>query len=468
MDQNLSNNNPAPANPAGSPPVAPPNPAANPSINNVVMPPSVEAASAAPAGNAPSSSGPKVPKKVIFAIAGVIVILVGTIVGVALVKQQQQLQERAAQVSPIDCPIPPAENRIIVKFNGEFIVSDNEESDAMLGPENVSVPAGTYDITLVSYEKDHPTVPTQPNESWYLKLNNANGSTFAQTNAIGDMPDDQSIMQQVVNQDFVVAEDISSVTAYHAAFQDYTSPNSINPVCAVFESLSIATPTPTPSEQPTPTPSAEPGKASVGDFVWIDTDGDGVQDSGETGLSGAVVKLYSGNTEIDSTTTNSSGFYSFVNLDPGSYTIEFVLPSGYTRSPANQGGNDQKDSDANATTGKTGTITLAAGEEDLTWDAGFVPTGTGGNSPTPSATPTATPTTNPTATPTVTPTATPTDPPTGGNPTPTPKTPSPTPAGSSAASATPIGLPNAGTTFPTVLGIGFGVILLLGALVLAL
>ena len=78
--------------------------------------------------------------------------------------------------------------------------------------------------------------------------------------------------------------------------------------------------------------------------------------------------------------------------------------------------------------------------------------------PTPTATPTATPTGSPTATPTGSPTATPTATPTG-----TPEaTSTPTPMGTQAA------LPDAGTSLPTVFGIGLGFLLLIGALLLAL
>ena len=45
--------------------------------------------------------------------------------------------------------------------------------------------------------------------------------------------------------------------------------------------------------------------ASVGDFVWLDLDADGVQDTGEPGIDGVTVNLYAsgGSTPIDSTTT---------------------------------------------------------------------------------------------------------------------------------------------------------------------
>ena len=34
------------------------------------------------------------------------------------------------------------------------------------------------------------------------------------------------------------------------------------------------------------------GKSTIGDFVWHDTDADGVYDAGELGIDGVIVNLY--------------------------------------------------------------------------------------------------------------------------------------------------------------------------------
>jgi len=115
--------------------------------------------------------------------------------------------------------------------------------------------------------------------------------------------------------------------------------------------------------------------ASLGDYVWEDTNADGIQDSGESGIQGVTVELYNGtdcaSPAVMTTTTNSSGVYNFTDLTPGTYSIKFVKPAGYTFSPANQGSDDAVDSDANASTGCTGGITLTAGQNDMTWDTGM-------------------------------------------------------------------------------------------------
>jgi len=117
---------------------------------------------------------------------------------------------------------------------------------------------------------------------------------------------------------------------------------------------------------------ALPGKASIGDLVWKDLDGDGLQDTGEPGFQGVTVELYtSTHTLGGTTTTDVSGSYSFTNLDLGNYYLKFYAPSGYVFSPQDQGTDDAKDSDANPSTGQTAVTTLTSGETDNTWDAGM-------------------------------------------------------------------------------------------------
>ncbi|MGE5430073.1 MAG: SdrD B-like domain-containing protein [Syntrophomonadaceae bacterium] len=120
-----------------------------------------------------------------------------------------------------------------------------------------------------------------------------------------------------------------------------------------------------------------PAPASIGDFVWNDVNHNGIQDQGEAGIPGVTVYLYAcnGNTVLQTTTTDASGFYHFTNLAPGGYYVQFVLPTGYTYSPMNAGTNDALDSDADPNNlGKTGCYTLAPGENNTTVDAGMYPT----------------------------------------------------------------------------------------------
>ncbi|MBL8474054.1 MAG: carboxypeptidase regulatory-like domain-containing protein, partial [Rhodocyclaceae bacterium] len=113
-------------------------------------------------------------------------------------------------------------------------------------------------------------------------------------------------------------------------------------------------------------------KASIGDRVWLDANGNGIQDAGETGLSGVTVKLLNGSGSVlATTTTNASGNYLFSGLNPGDYAIQVVPPAGLGIALKDQGGNDAADSDIDGVTGRTAVTTLSSGENDLTWDAGL-------------------------------------------------------------------------------------------------
>lgn len=115
-----------------------------------------------------------------------------------------------------------------------------------------------------------------------------------------------------------------------------------------------------------------PATASLGDFVWNDTDKDGVQDANEYGIAGVTVTLYDMNgNPVATTITDATGHYYFSDLTPGTYQVGFTSPIGYVFSPQDQGGNDAADSDVNPSTGMTGNVTLAAGENNLTLDAGL-------------------------------------------------------------------------------------------------
>jgi len=87
-------------------------------------------------------------------------------------------------------------------------------------------------------------------------------------------------------------------------------------------------------------------EVTIGDFVWNDLDGDGIQDPGEPGIEDVTVTLYTCDGQfVESTQTNSQGIYEFDNLTPGCYYFEVGQPEGFEIAPADQGGDDALDSD---------------------------------------------------------------------------------------------------------------------------
>ncbi len=121
----------------------------------------------------------------------------------------------------------------------------------------------------------------------------------------------------------------------------------------------------------------------IGDFVWNDLNGDGVQDAGEPGINGVTVALTQGSTTITTTTGNSPsgygytppgangpGYYQFVGLCNGSYTVSVnnnqPALSGFVPSPTGQG-TPATDSNSNPST----VVLPSDSSTDETIDFGF-------------------------------------------------------------------------------------------------
>ena len=124
------------------------------------------------------------------------------------------------------------------------------------------------------------------------------------------------------------------------------------------------------------------GLAAIGNYVWADSNNDGVQnESSSNGVNGVTINLYNNinpwailDTRVTANDFNGNpGYYLFDQLNAGDYFIEFVLPSSTTFSPlGSNGSSDPQDSDANTTNGRTEVFSLAANVYDDTWDAGLI------------------------------------------------------------------------------------------------
>ncbi|MBY0589390.1 hypothetical protein K2X85_19615 [bacterium] len=77
-------------------------------------------------------------------------------------------------------------------------------------------------------------------------------------------------------------------------------------------------------------------RGSIGNRVWFDQNGDGVQDGSELGIVGVTVQLTyagadgifgNGDDVVTNTTTGTDGIYSFNNLTPGDYRVQVATSS---------------------------------------------------------------------------------------------------------------------------------------------
>ena len=125
------------------------------------------------------------------------------------------------------------------------------------------------------------------------------------------------------------------------------------------------------------------GPATVGNYVWQDSNGNHLQDGGENGINGITVRIYRDNgdnipvpgtdTLVGTTTTandgSNNGAYQFV-VPADDYFIEFVPGTRLLALP-DRGGDDTLDSDPDPTTGLTPVFTVGPGATNLTVDAGM-------------------------------------------------------------------------------------------------
>ena len=77
---------------------------------------------------------------------------------------------------------------------------------------------------------------------------------------------------------------------------------------------------------------------NISGYKYTDITGNGVTGD-DTGLGGVTINLYKngGSTPVASTVTAANGSYSFTNLGPGTYSVQEVVPSGWTQTAGNSG-----------------------------------------------------------------------------------------------------------------------------------
>ncbi len=129
-------------------------------------------------------------------------------------------------------------------------------------------------------------------------------------------------------------------------------------------------------------PTDDPDEGAIGDRLWIDADGDGVQDAEEIGLGGVTVKLLMDldgdgvyETVASNVVTDVNGNYIFDGLSAGGYVVEVdssTLSAGYTQT----GDPDEFGQAASSPDNKTTMpIILAPGDVFINADFGYQPAG---------------------------------------------------------------------------------------------
>jgi SdrD B-like domain len=114
-----------------------------------------------------------------------------------------------------------------------------------------------------------------------------------------------------------------------------------------------------------------PKPAIIGDYIWLDTNKNGKQDSSEKGIPGVVVNAYLANskTVIATTSSDSKGYYSF-KLPANTYDFRFYPPKNYTPTTKNTAFNNNDSNIDNSSTILG--LSLFADEVNNDYDAGYI------------------------------------------------------------------------------------------------
>ncbi|MBT0895760.1 hypothetical protein KI811_18305, partial [Geobacter hydrogenophilus] len=141
----------------------------------------------------------------------------------------------------------------------------------------------------------------------------------------------------------------------------------------------VTLPTDTSSDQTIDFGYVSPCTGSIGDFVWLDMNRDGIQNDGpNAGINGVTVRLYNDTltTVLATTTSGPNGYYQFSGLCAGTYQVvvdETTLPPGLLQTDPLRGTDRAIDSN-----GSPASVTLPTdSSSDQTIDFGYVTRCTG-------------------------------------------------------------------------------------------
>ena len=120
--------------------------------------------------------------------------------------------------------------------------------------------------------------------------------------------------------------------------------------------------------------------AKLGDYVWEDSNADGIQDTDENGIAGVTVNLgrdlnndgdiKDTNEILATTVTDSTGYYIFKGLTPSlEYQVEFIKPTGFDAVSPRQASASTPANDSDGLLSDK--VILSPGEFNQTLDAGF-------------------------------------------------------------------------------------------------
>jgi LPXTG-motif cell wall-anchored protein len=234
---------------------------------------------------------------------------------------------------------PKHKDDILVKYNGDIIISGDTTSGGHHFTDHLDkslkIPAGKYTVKLESFDSYTGRASADPagqREEQYRIVFKDGGRTLARTGESKDLRDgvdeaDEITVVNGPNNPIVLSKEADGITIQHAGTRstgDAGALNGFEPVCMLLEKMEE------PEEEPEKKPKKEKDDdcdASIGDYIWYDTNGNKKQDSIEEGISGVKVCAYKGNKKYCDT-TDKHGKYKIKDLCDGSYKVVVKDVSG--------------------------------------------------------------------------------------------------------------------------------------------
>ncbi len=230
-----------------------------------------------------------------------------------------------------------------------FVDSNDDDQDDNNGDE-----AGVGDVTVILLDAAGVEVATQ--------VTGADGSYLFTDLAAGDY---RVVFPTDVDGRVLVGQDVGADVSDSDAAQDSGATDLI--AVAIGDAI-----------RDVDAGVADPGTASLAGRIFMDGNGNDVDDA-EMGVADQLVVLRDeAGAEVARTTTDDSGAYGFSGLAAGDYVVVFptVTPDGQVLVAQDVGADDTIDSDADQGTGATAPISLAIGDAVTDVDAGVVDPGT--------------------------------------------------------------------------------------------
>lgn len=258
-------------------------------------------------------------------------------------------------------------------FTLDFEVKDVSCNGGQDGAVTVSVNGGTGPYTYAwNTGSTDPSITDLILGGYSVTVTDTNGCITQDSVSVGEVPGVVCTITKV--EDVVRGQDGSLAVSAQAGTAPYTYLWSNGDTTAIIDSLDGGIFKVTVSDVNGCTTSCEfelIPLSGLGDYVWIDQDEDGVQDDSEAPFPGLTIKLLdAGGAVVDSTVSDSAGYYEFIGLAAGTYAVQFTAPEKYSFTETAAGANDELDSDADQN-GLTAQFSLAPGELNWNIDAGL-------------------------------------------------------------------------------------------------